>query len=61
VKLIRGPRYVENDGGRVCSAGGITSGVELALRVVQRYFGQTPADQTAYYMEYKRSPERPTA
>jgi transcriptional regulator GlxA family with amidase domain len=61
VNLIRGPRYVENDGGRVCTAGGITSGIELSLHVVQRYFGQRPADQTAYYMEYKRSPERPTA
>lgn len=61
VNVVRGPRYVENDGGRICTAGGITSGVELALRVVQRYFGQTPADQTAYYMEYARSPQRPTA
>ena len=61
VQLVRGPRYVENDGGKFCSAGGITSGIELALRVVQRYFGEPPANQAAYYMEYKRSPERPTA
>jgi len=61
VQLVRGPRYVENDGGRICSAGGITSGIELALRVVTRYFGEPAAKQTAYYMEYQRSPERPTA
>jgi transcriptional regulator GlxA family with amidase domain len=61
VKLIRGPRYVENDDGRLCSAGGITSGIELALRVVSRYFGDRAASQTAYYMEYRRSPDRPIA
>jgi transcriptional regulator GlxA family with amidase domain len=61
IKLVRGLRYVENDGGRLCTAGGISSGIELALRVVQRYFGQAPANQTAYYMEYTRSPQRPTA
>lgn len=61
VQLVRGPRYVENDGGKLCSAGGITSGIELALRVVQRYFGEPPANQAAYYMEYRRSPERPVA
>lgn len=59
VELVRGPRYVENDGGKLCSAGGITSGIELALHVVQRYFGEPPANQAAYYMEYTRSPERP--
>lgn len=61
VQLVRGPRFVENDGGKLCSAGGITSGIELALRVVQRYFGEPPANQAAYYMEYSRSPERPVA
>jgi transcriptional regulator GlxA family with amidase domain len=61
VQLVRDARYVENDGGALCSAGGITSGIELALRVVQRYFGEASANQAAYYMEYKRSPERPVA
>lgn len=61
VQLVRGGRYVENEGGALCSAGGITSGIELALRVVQRYFGEAPANQAAYYMEYSRSPERPLA
>lgn len=61
VELVRGPRYVENDASNICSAGGITSGIELALRVVSRYFGDAAAATTAYYMEYKRSPQRPTA
>ena len=57
VKLVRGPRYVEN--GRIASAGGLASGIELALRVVERYFGDTVARQTAVYMEYNRSSHRP--
>jgi len=59
VHLVRGPRYVENE--KLCSSGGLTSGIELALRVVERYFGSPVADHTAYYMEYNRSPNRPTA
>jgi transcriptional regulator GlxA family with amidase domain len=59
VRLVRGPRYVEN--GKFATAGGLTSGIELALRVVQRYFGDAVTRQTAYYMEYTRSPRRPTS
>lgn len=58
VHLQRGPRYVEN--GKFVTAGGLTSGIELALRVVERYFGDGAAARTAYYMEYNRSPRRPT-
>ena len=57
IQLIRGPRYVES--GKLATAGGLTSGIELALRIVQRYFGNPVAAQTAYYMEYSRSPQRP--
>ena len=59
VKLVRGPRYVEYD--KIATGGGLTSGIELALRVVERYYDTSSADQTAYYMEYNRSPHRPTA
>jgi transcriptional regulator GlxA family with amidase domain len=59
VRLDRSARYVENDGGKYCCAGGITSGIELALRVVQRAFGDRAPAETAYYMEYVRSPQRP--
>jgi putative intracellular protease/amidase/YHS domain-containing protein len=51
VKVVRGVRYVED--GRIATAGGLTSGVDLALRVVERYFGRDVAKQTALYLEYQ--------
>jgi transcriptional regulator GlxA family with amidase domain len=57
VRLVRGPRYVEHE--RIATAGGLTSGIELALRVVQRYYGDETVKNTAYYMEYSRSAHRP--
>lgn len=57
VQLVRGPRYVDN--GKFACAGGLTSGIELALAIVQRYFGAQVTAQNAYYMEYSRSPQRP--
>jgi len=50
VTLVRGTRYVEHD--RVATAGGLTSGIDLALRVVQRYYGTDVAKRTAEYMEH---------
>jgi transcriptional regulator GlxA family with amidase domain len=52
VRLLRGLRFVEHD--HVASAGGLTSGIDLALRVVERYLGRKAADATARYMEYRR-------
>ena len=52
VQLVRGTRYVEADD-RVSSAGGLTSGIDLALHVVARYFGDEVAARTAEYMEYE--------
>ena len=52
VKLQRGFRFVETSG-NVATAGGLTSGIDLALRTVERYFGRAVAQQTADYMEYK--------
>ena len=37
----------------VATAAGLTSGIDLALRAVERYFGQEVADTTARYMEYR--------
>jgi transcriptional regulator GlxA family with amidase domain len=51
VKLKRGLRFVE--GPTISTAGGLTSGIDLALRVVERYFGRETAEQTAFYMEYQ--------
>ncbi|MCI0488872.1 MAG: DJ-1/PfpI family protein [Blastocatellia bacterium] len=51
VKLQRGLRFVE--GPKISTAGGLTSGIDLALRVVERYFGREVAERTALYMEYQ--------
>jgi putative intracellular protease/amidase/YHS domain-containing protein len=51
VRLQRGARFVED--GNLASAGGLSSGMDLALRVVERYFGREAATKTAYYMEYQ--------
>jgi len=51
VSLKRGLRFVEEE--RVSSAGGLTSGIDLALHVVERYFGREVAQNTANYMEYQ--------
>lgn len=51
VQLKRGARYVED--GNLASAGGLSSGIDLALRVVERYYGQNVATGTAYQMEYQ--------
>jgi len=51
VSLKRGVRFVENE--KISTAGGLTSGIDLALRVVDRYFGRDVAQATATYMEYQ--------
>jgi putative intracellular protease/amidase/YHS domain-containing protein len=51
VRVKRGARFVE--AGKVASAGGLSSGIDLALRVVERYFGRELAQSTAFYMEYQ--------
>lgn len=51
VNLKRGLRFVDN--GRIATAGGLTSGFDMALHVVSRYFGRDAAQATARYMEYQ--------
>lgn len=51
-KLVRSTRFVQSDD-RIATAGGLTSGIDLALHVVERYFGRAVAQQTADYMEYE--------
>src|SRR5436305_8686041 len=48
IKLKRGVRFVED--GNPASAGGLSSGIDLALRVVERYYGRDVAQKTAYNM-----------
>ena len=50
IELRRGLRFV--DSGRIATAGGLTSGIDMALHVVSRYFGVEAAARTAEYMEY---------
>jgi transcriptional regulator GlxA family with amidase domain len=50
IHVKRGVRFVESD--KISTAGGLTSGTDLALRVVERYFGRGIAQSTATYMEY---------
>ena len=51
VRLLRGARYVE--AGNVASAGGISSGIDLALRVVERYAGRAHVQGIVDAMEYQ--------
>jgi transcriptional regulator GlxA family with amidase domain len=51
IQVKRGVRFVENE--KISTAGGLTSGTDLALRVVERYFGREVAQTTATYMEYQ--------
>jgi len=52
VSLQRDVRYVRSDP-VIFTAGGLTSGIDLALHVVELYFGREVAAQTARYMEYE--------
>jgi len=50
--LERGPRFV--DSGRIVTAGGLTSGIDAALHVIERLHGMGTAGATATFMEYSR-------
>lgn len=51
IALKRGARFVES--GKFASSGGLSSGIDLALRVVERYFGRDVASSTADTLEYQ--------
>ena len=51
-KLVKSTRFV-HAGGNVYTAGGLTSGIDLALYIVEQYYGRNIAAKTAYYMEYE--------
>jgi len=53
VHFQSGVRFVQNE--KVSTAAGLTSGVDLALHVVERYFGCNIAEATADFMEYNNS------
>ncbi|HEX8807140.1 MAG TPA: DJ-1/PfpI family protein, partial [Candidatus Aquilonibacter sp.] len=51
VTVKRGVRFVDN--GRIATSAGLSAGIDLALHVVARYYGEESARQTAYDMEYE--------
>ena len=51
VRFVGGKRFVQSDP-KIITAGGLTSGIDAALHVVERYFGRTVAQSTADYMEH---------
>lgn len=51
IALERGARFV--NAGKFATAGGLSSGIDLALHVVERYFGRAVARNTADAMEYQ--------
>ena len=51
IQVQRGARFVE--AGNLATAGGLTSGMDLAFRGVERYFGREVASETASMLEYQ--------
>jgi transcriptional regulator GlxA family with amidase domain/YHS domain-containing protein len=51
VHLKRGARFVED--GNLATAGGLSSGIDLAMRVVERYSDRETAEKVAFTLEYQ--------
>jgi transcriptional regulator GlxA family with amidase domain len=51
VKWISGMRFVE--GNKISTGGGLTAGIDLALRVTERYFDRQWALEVADHLEYQ--------
>jgi len=51
VHFVSGTRYVEN--GKIATAGGLTSGIDLAIHIVARYYGNEVAQVSADFLEHK--------
>jgi putative intracellular protease/amidase len=52
VELVRGVRYAESESG-IYTAGGALAGVDLALHIVQEYFGTAQAQAVADRIEWQ--------
>ncbi|HJR58161.1 MAG TPA: DJ-1/PfpI family protein [Vicinamibacterales bacterium] len=50
VHWVKGIRFVE--GQKLATSGGLTAGIDLALRIVERYFGREDAQFVADHLEY---------
>jgi YHS domain-containing protein/putative intracellular protease/amidase len=51
VRLKRGYRFV--DEGNVATSGGLSCGIDLALHIVERYYGRQVAENAALWLEYQ--------
>jgi transcriptional regulator GlxA family with amidase domain len=51
IDVRRGVRFVENE--KISTSGGETCGIDLALRIVDRYFGRKVAERTAIFVEHQ--------
>jgi len=51
-QIVEGARFV--DDGDVLTAGGVTSGLDLALHIVEKVAGASIAEQVAHEIEYER-------
>jgi transcriptional regulator GlxA family with amidase domain len=49
---VKDRRYVQSDN-VIYTAGGLSSGIDLALHIVEKYYGREVAKKTAEYMEYQ--------
>jgi transcriptional regulator GlxA family with amidase domain len=52
VKLVRGVRFI--DSGDVATATGLTAGIDLAIHIVERYYGRGVAQKIADYEEWRQ-------
>ena len=52
VKLVRGVRFI--DSGDVATATGLTAGIDLAIHIVERYYGPKVAQKIADYEEWRQ-------
>ncbi|HTZ84734.1 MAG TPA: DJ-1/PfpI family protein [Candidatus Acidoferrales bacterium] len=50
VHFVSGTRFVDH--GKIATAGGLTSGIDLALHIVARYYGNETAQVTADILEH---------
>jgi len=50
--VVRGQRYVDN--GKIISAGGVTSGIDAALYIIERLHGNELAEVAARYLQHQR-------
>ena len=53
IKLVRGVRFVDN--GKLVTAGGLTSGIDAALHVLDRVVGRKTTEMAVDYLEYRSS------